>query len=63
MANWLTHYNKFGFSGHESNEVPPDALLQRLNISQPQLDLLIKQAVLTLEETKEFCDLLDSADI
>ena len=63
MANWLTHYNKFGFSGHESNEVPSDALLQRLNISQPQLDLLIKQAVLTLEETKEFCDLLDSADI
>lgn len=63
MANWLTHYNKFGFSGHESNEVPPDSLLQRLNISQPQLDLLIKQAVLTLEETKEFCDLLDSADI
>ena len=63
MANWLTHYNKFGFSGHESNEVPSDALLQRLNISQPQLDLLIKQAVLTLEETKEFCDLLDTADI
>ena len=63
MANWLTHYNKFGFSGHESNEVPSDALLQRLNISQPQLDLLIKQSVLTLEETKEFCDLLDSADI
>ena len=63
MANWLTHYNKFGFSGHESNEVPSDALLQRLNISQTQLDLLIKQAVLTLEETKEFCDLLDSADI
>ena len=63
MANWLTHYNEFGFSGHESNEVPPDSLLQRLNISQPQLDLLIKQAVLTLEETKEFCDLLDSADI
>ena len=63
MANWLTHYNKLGFSGHESNEVPSDALLQRLNISQPQLDLLIKQAVLTLEETKEFCDLLDSADI
>ena len=63
MANWLTHYNNFGFSGHESNEVPSDALLQRLNISQSQLDLLIKQAVLTLEETKEFCDLLDSADI
>ena len=61
-ANWLTHGNSFGFSGHETLDPLPDALWERLNISAPQLDLLKEQAVATLEETKEFCELLDSEE-
>ncbi len=61
-ANWLTHGNSFGFSGHETLDPLPDSLWERLNISAPQLDLLKEQAVTTLEETKEFCELLDSEE-
>ncbi|OUU42831.1 MAG: hypothetical protein CBC16_03410 [Verrucomicrobia bacterium TMED56] len=60
VANWLAHHNKFGFSGHETVDVPSEALLSRLNINQNHLNLLQEQVSSTLEETKEFCDLLDS---
>lgn len=58
LANWLAHHFNFGFSGHESADFPGDSLLERLQISQPNLEVLMKQVAYTLEETKEICQIL-----
>ena len=58
LANWLAHHFNFGFSGHESADFPGDSLLERLQISQPNLEVLMRQTAYTLQETKEFCELL-----
>jgi len=59
IANWLAQHHKFGNSGHNSPEMPSDALFHRLNLTSDHVQLLSDQCVEVLKETEEFCELLD----
>ncbi len=59
VANWLAQFNEFGFSGHNSPEMPSDALFHRLNLSSEHVKYLQQQSFETLKETDEFCEILE----
>ena len=59
IANWLAQYHKFGNSGHNSPEMPSDALFHRLNLTSDNVQMLSDQCVEILKETEDFCELLD----
>ena len=53
IANWFVHYFRFGFSGHRSTERPPNSLLKRLEISDSNMNILMKRIEALLAQTKE----------
>ena len=53
VANWLAQYHKFGNSGHNSPEMPSDALFQRLNLSE-HVQELSDQCTYILRKKKNF---------
>ena len=59
FANWAVNYRKFGFSGHETPDTPPDALLRRLNLDASQVDQIQAEIENELTLTEDFCALLD----
>ena len=60
FANWAVNYLKFGFSGHETPDTPPDALLRRLNLDASQVDQIQADIENELKMTEDFCEKLDS---
>ena len=62
FANWAVNYLKFGFSGHETPDTPPDALLRRLNLDASQVDQIQAEIENELKMTEDFCQMhgLDS---
>ena len=59
FANWAVNHLKFGFSGHETPDTPPDALLRRLNLDASQVDQIQADIENELTLTEDFCELLD----
>ena len=59
FANWAVNHLKFGFSGHETPDTPPDALLRRLNLDASQVDQIQADIENELTLTEDFCALLD----
>jgi hypothetical protein len=49
---------KFGFSGHETPDIPSDALLARLQIYH--IDKVIEDVENELKLTEDFCGILDN---
>ena len=58
VANWLTHQQRFGFSGHKIVTKPSDFLFERLGLDQAKLESLQQTVPAILESTKSFNDIV-----
>ena len=59
VANWVVNTLKFGFSGHETADPPPDALLARLQIHH--MERIVEDIESELVLADDFCSMLDSS--